>query len=403
MGIIGLIMVDITIIQLSVDLFAGSSLIYFASRTNIGKLLFPAYFFIGIVVLLFYLLFLAGTSLFPVLFYSIVPEGYIDHVLALSLLSSLMATHYNLLLGKQRIKTYNIIFTFQICTLLLVFLIELFLIQNLSVDAYLIALYFAYGIGAILGFIAVIKKAGPLMMSGWTSIIKQVIRYGFITQMANLLSIGNNRLSFFFIKYFSGLSSLGVYTAGIQLTEGLKLIGSSIAVVQFSAISNTRDKDYASNLTIKLMKFSVALTAMAVMVLVILPDTFYTMLFSKDFSGVKPVIIALSPGVVALAANNIFSHYFSGLGNPKVNLFAKGFGFVFTVILAILLIPEFGLVGAAITASVSYISTVIYQYIIFKKQTKTPLKAWMINRNDFRDFKILLKDALQKGSLKQND
>ena len=240
-------------------------------------------------------------------------------------------------------------------------------------------------------------------MSGWTSIIKQVIRYGFVTQMANLLSIGNNRLSFFFIKYFSGLSSLGIYTAGIQLTEGLKLIGSSIAVVQFSAISNTRDKDYASNLTIKLMKFSVALTTIAVMVLVILPDTFYTMLFSNDFSGVKPVIIALSPGVVALAANNIFSHYFSGLGNPKVNLYAKGFGFVFTVILAILLIPEFGLVGAAITASVSYISTVVYQYIIFKKQTNTPFKAWMINRSDFRDFKILLKDALQKDSLKEND
>jgi O-antigen/teichoic acid export membrane protein len=284
---------------------------------------------------------------------------------------------------------------------LLVFVAELFFFDNMTVTAYLIALYFAFSVGTILGFFTVIKKAGPLVMDGWTKVIKEVIRYGFITQMANLLSIGNNRLSFFFIKYFSGLSPLGIYTAGIQLTEGLKLIGSSIAVVQFSAISNTRDKDYASNLTIKLMKFSLALTTLAVMVLVILPESFYVFLFSNDFTGVKPVIIALSPGVIALAANNIFSHYFSGLGNPKINLYAKGVGFIFTLILAIILIPEFGLVGAAITASVSYISTVIYQYVVFKKQTNTPLRAWAINKNDFSDFKILVKEAFNSEHRKQ--
>ena len=46
LGIIGLILVDITIIQLSVDLVAGSSLVYFASRANLGQLLFPALFFV---------------------------------------------------------------------------------------------------------------------------------------------------------------------------------------------------------------------------------------------------------------------------------------------------------------------------------------------------------------------
>jgi Na+-driven multidrug efflux pump len=65
------------------------------------------------------------------------------------------------------------------------------------------------------------------------------------------------------------------------------------------------------------------------------------------------------------------------------------------------LIPEFGLVGAAITASVSYISTVIYQYVVFKKQTNTPLRAWAINKNDISDFKILLKEAFNSEHRKQ--
>ena len=62
-----------------------------------------------------------------------------------------------------------------------------------------IALYFAYGIAAFLGFIAVLAKAGKLVVKGWRNVTKQVFKYGLVTQMANLLSIGNNRLSFFFI------------------------------------------------------------------------------------------------------------------------------------------------------------------------------------------------------------
>jgi len=43
MGIIGLILLDIHIIQLFIDLFAGSALIYMASRTSIANLLFISY------------------------------------------------------------------------------------------------------------------------------------------------------------------------------------------------------------------------------------------------------------------------------------------------------------------------------------------------------------------------
>jgi len=397
LGIIGLIMIAITIVQLSVDLVAGGSLVYFASRANIGQLLIPAYTFVFIVIFFYYILGLFASAYFPTLFFTIVPEGYFLHILALSFLGSMMWIHYNLLLGKSRIATYNIIFTLQITIFLLVFVWLIYVSKNYSVLSYIYALYFGFGIAALLGFIAVLAKAGKIVIKGWLPVTKEVFRYGLVTQMANLLSIGNNRLSFYFIRSFAGLPALGIYTAGIQLTEGFKLIGQSIAVVQFSAISNTRDNEYSRVLSIRLMKVSMILTLGAVVVINVLPESFYIWLFSKDFIGIKPVIISLSPGVLALAANNIFSHYFSGIGEPKVNLYAKMVGFVFTVVLAIALIPSFGFIGAGITASVSYTTTVIYQYFVFKKETKTRWDEWLPVKNDFTDFKKIVNDALQKN------
>lgn len=396
LGTIGLILLDITIVQLSVDLVAGSSLVYFASRVNTGQLIVPAYIFVFIIIIIYYLLGTLALTIAPQFFYTIVPEGFFIHILLLSAIGSFMWIHYNLLLGKSRIAAYNIIFTIQITTFLLTFLTYMFLIKDQTVTAYVYGLYFAYGIAALLGFIAVMLKAGKLIVRGWSSIIGKVFKYGLVTQMANLLSIGNNRLAFYFIRYFAGLPALGIYNAGIQTTEGFKLIGQSIAVVQFSAIANTRDKEYSRVLTIRLMKVSVLLTLLAVIVINILPETFYTWIFSNDFIGVKPVIIALSPGVLALAANNIFSHYFSGMGEPKINLYAKLFGFIFTVALAIALIPPFGFIGAAITASVSYIATVIYQYIVFQKETHTKVSEWIPDRNDIREFKRIVREAMAR-------
>jgi O-antigen/teichoic acid export membrane protein len=200
------------------------------------------------------------------------------------------------------------------------------------------------------------------------------------------------------LRYYTGLSALGIYNAGVQLTEGLRIIGQSISLVQFSSISNTNNTEYAKTLTIKLMKFTLTLTLLAVMVLLVIPESVYTWIFSKDFTEVKPIIIALSPGVIALAANNIFSHYFSGLGNPKVNMWANLVGLVFTIILAFTLIPLLGYIGAAITASVSYISSVVYQYFIFRKETNTKLKEWIPTKKDSNDFISMSMAMFKKNS-----
>ncbi len=398
LGIIGIILVDITIIQLSVDLVAGSSLVYFASRANTLQLTLPAYIFVAFVICVYYFAGTITSIYFPILFNTIIPEGYFYHILFLSTIGSLMWIHYNLLLGKSRIKAYNIIFTAQITSFLLFFCYQIFVIGDQNVDTYVNSLYFAYGIAALLGFIVVFSKSEKLILTGWLAVTKKVFKYGLVTQSANLLGIGNNRLSFFFIRYFVGLPALGIYNAGVQTTEGFKLIGHSIAVVQFSAISNTRDNEYARILTIRLMKVSVLLTLFAIILINILPESFYTWVFSDDFIGVKPVIIALSPGVLATSASNIFSHYFSGMGEPKVNLYAKIVGFSLTVILAITLIPPYGFIGAAITASVSYIATAIYQYVVFTKKTKTQFREWIPAKNDLKDFRQIVKESLRKDS-----
>ncbi len=401
-GIISLIVLDITVIELFIGLLAGGTLIYFASRSKTAPLLLTSYLWI-----LFVVLFFVGAGwitgyFYPLLMHVVVPEGFGVDILVLALLNGFMQVHYNLLIGQKRIPAYNLIFTVQITLFVLLFLLEILVKKQTGPEAYVLSLYFSWGMGGLLGFYSVLKKVKHFSFRGWVSVSKKILSYGLPTQSAVMLHIANKRLSFYFIRIFAGLSPLGIYSAGVQLTEGLRLIGQSISLVQYSVISNSSDKDYARTLSIRLMKFTLLLTLFALLVLLAIPRNVYQLVFSQAFGVIKTIVLILSPGVLALAANTIFSHYFSGVGKPAVNLHANIIGFVFTLLFAFLLIPPFGYIGAAATASLNYLASVIYQYIVFKKQTKTRFSEWIPRKGDVKLFMVTIKQLSDKQGIHEN-
>ncbi|NOY49062.1 MAG: oligosaccharide flippase family protein [Chlorobi bacterium] len=389
-GIIGLVVVAISIIQIFVDLLGGGALIYFSPRKNQLALLVISYLWILIVLLLFAMAIYIFQDFSPDLFHRLIPPGEEKSVLVLAALNAFMLTHYNLLIGKGKIKQYNIVFVVQILSFISSLIYLLFVARHQDYTSYISALEISYGVGFALSTVFTIRyfNFGGNLHPG--EIVKEMFSFGLISQIANGFHILNKRISFYFISSMAGLSSLGVYNAGVQLSEGLRLIGQSISLVQFSAISNSDDRIYAVSLTVKLMKLSVLLTFIGLVVLLVIPVGAYEYLFTKEFVGIKYIILALSPGVLALSANTIFSHYFSGLGNPKISLWANIVGFAFTITFALVLIPVLGYLGAALTASVSYSSTVVYQYFVFKKQTGVMFRQWLPEKKDFIDFKIII-------------
>ena len=226
-----------------------------------------------------------------------------------------------------------------------------------------------------------------------------------MTQFANIIHLTNKRFSFYIIKSFIGVGSLGIYSAGVQLSEGLRLIGQSISIVQFARISNTTDMDYAKRLTLQLLKFTVIVTAFCMLILLIIPTDVFEYIFSKDFGDIRPVMFSLSVGVVAISASMIFSHYFSGTGKPKFNAISSGVGLIFTLVFAFILIPKYGIIGAGITATLAYSASTIYQLIIFIRITKVKLSEFLINKNDIlvKTPVGLQKVNIEKLSDKQKD
>jgi O-antigen/teichoic acid export membrane protein len=223
-----------------------------------------------------------------------------------------------------------------------------------------------------------------------------MFNFGSMIQLSTLVTMINRRISYFVIKRFFGMSEVGVYTSGTQVSEATKLIGNSIALVQFSSISNMDDKKKAADLTVTFLKLAVILTALCMLAICLIPKSIYAWIFTPEFAETKDVLVSLSPGMVFMAANMIFSHYFSGVNLPKHNLYGSVVGLLVTIPSIYILIPKYGIIGAGISVSFTYLATIIYQWIIFKKETKVKTIQLLPTLNDFKT----LVESIKKQFIK---
>jgi O-antigen/teichoic acid export membrane protein len=81
------------------------------------------------------------------------------------------------------------------------------------------------------------------------------------------------------------------------------------------------------------------------------------LLYGEAFQGsVVPTYILIA-GLCGAGVSGVITAFLYGAGRPGLNSLALGAGLVGTVVLDLLLIPSFGVIGAAVASSVAYLTT----------------------------------------------
>lgn len=380
------VLTDVTFLLIGVEFLAGSGLVYFTPRKKLSTLMLLSYSWILMVMVVYVLLFLV-LSRFPEVSDRVVPRGYEVLTLLLTLVYSFHNFNLNVFLGKEKVGTFNWIFLLQIFVQVTSMALFIFVFHLRDAHAFVYSLLCGYSVAFLVGFflmIPMVKHEGhdPLFVTA-----KEMLRYGYVIQLSTLVSTLNRRMSIYLLRQHCTEESVGVYGAGTQVGEGVKVFGLSISMVQFSRLSNLTDQEKIVNLTIKFLKITVLLTLTALLVLNCLPVRFFEWLFSDEFGQVKQIILLMSPGLLFLSAQMIFAHYFSGTGVPKYNLYASLTGLAVTIPCTILMIPSMGIVGAAISFSFTYTAIMLYQWFAFRKLTGVKAKELLLTKDDWIWFK----------------
>jgi len=382
-----IVLTSISIILIFVNIAGGATLVYLAPRHKMSHLISISYIWSILIAFIFYVI---------LHFLNIVSKDFIGHICLLSLINSYAAINSNLLLGKEKIKASNWVNLIQPVVTLLVLLSFFILKKNENVKLYIYALYIAYSLSFLFSIYKLRQKTFivSLINVGWKDTLLAMFSIGFLNQLSHLTGLLNARLSYYLLGEYKGSEQLGIYSNGVSLTEAVWMVSGSMAMVQYASIANSTNKEYAQQLTLNLTKISILISFAIIIPMILLPSSFYSLIFGKEFVNINYIMMCLAPGVIFWNFSLLIGHYFSGTGKFYIEFTASSVGLFITLVLSFWAIPIWGYYGAGIITSLSYFFNSLIVLYFFKKESNIGIKNFFPNLIDIKNYVNSLKSII---------
>lgn len=355
---------NINLMLMCFTLIGNSTLIYLVPRKNFNSLIIPSLLWVGICAI--------GAGIIFIFF--IKAEVFLSIICVLiAILASISEINQFILLGKQKISQAN---TLKLLYPLICFsymLVLWFFDRFTKIEDFITAMFIAYIVSLFYGVFVLkdeYKNIKFLSTKELKADFKNLFKLGFTKQIGYIAQSMNYRLCFYILGFYCGERLVGIYSNAVSLSEAVMLFGSSLALVQYCSLSNNNNEKSSKEFSWKMCKINGVFTALALLVLCLLPQNVYTFIFGEGFSEISTAIRILSIGILPLSIASNFTQYFYAKGNFKISTYASLIGLVVTIICGLILIPKYAITGAALTASLSYLTTFAIEFYFFALRKK---------------------------------
>ncbi len=362
-GNVAMFMADIGLLAIVSNVFTGSSVSYYLNKVAERRLFLMALSWVSVLSLIGAFLFhLFEQEDFSLLFFVI------------SFVLGVYSFYNSVYIGDQRIGLYNALTVLQPVLALVLMLLVYWTVDD-SCRAYFIGYALSASVLAIYSFV---KENGK---EKWERFTKeeffQSLKFGFQTQLSDFLQFFNARLSYYFLAYYVGNASVGVFSICVSLSEAMLVVGRSISMVQYSRLlEQNTDKEEARKGTNQVLKLCFFVTSGVLVVVNCLPAQLYVWVFGPEFESVKMLLLCLSPGILLGSLADIIGHYFSAMGQLRVLVVKSLVGVFVTTALSMIIISKWQIEGAVIVNLTANVVTSLVLFLSYRKDNFENIKLW---------------------------
>ena len=272
-----------------------------------------------------------------------------------------VTTLRGVIIGEHRVNFYNMLFIINI-TATFIFTALLVLLFKIGVLGAVIANLSGSLAGALLIYFGYLLKEKVRVRFSFPDLRKQLF-YGVMPYFANLFGFLNYRIDIFIVSYFLDIRQVGYYALAIALTSKIHELPQSIMTIFFPLTSSQSEAEklvYTPNIFRK----SGFLMIFLGVVIIALARPGIIFVFGRDFIDSVVAFILLVLGRIIIRGNvGILSSDICGRGKPYIITLISAVLLPISIGLNILLIPIYGIVGAAFVSII--VSTIQEVAVIF--------------------------------------
>ncbi|TDW97544.1 lipopolysaccharide biosynthesis protein [Dinghuibacter silviterrae] len=189
-----------------------------------------------------------------------------------------------------------------------------------------------------------------------------LLRYSGLAFLSNLVFFGVYRMDYWWVAAYCKPGELGNYIQASKLIQLFLYLPQLIALIIFpDVVQGMADRDTVR----KLVGYTLLIYTAGIGLLLVAGSRGLVWLLGPTFDQVYPAFLRLIPGVYALGPLALLAAYFAGRNRVTVNLYG---GLVAVVVMFfgdMIFIPRYHIMAAAMVSSVSYLTYLAFEWVVF--------------------------------------
>lgn len=210
-----------------------------------------------------------------------------------------------------------------------------------------------------------------------------LLRFGAPSMLLILLTVGQYKIDILLVSYFQTSAESGYYRAALQVAEFMWVISLAVEMVMIQTTAELWEDERHERITellSRLLQYVIMGTVLLVIGVFVLGDEFVRFYFGTSYeASIRPLRILL-PGVVGFAVARVVWPVLQAGGYLREVVTGTASATVGNVLLNVVLIPRYGIAGAAIATSTTYGAMGLIHITIARWVSLRPLSGFPVAR-----------------------
>lgn len=206
-----------------------------------------------------------------------------------------------------------------------------------------------------------------LVGSAWGH-ARRLAGFGVQGEAGNVLQLLNYRFDQYVIRGFVGLAGVGIYAVGVSMTEAVWLIANAVAIVLLPRLTAAED-DEVRWMTPLACRNTMLVAGAGAIALGVVAPWLLPAFFGGEFERSVQALWWLLPGTVALTGSKVLTSYIFSQGRPLFNTLITASSLVVTLAALFVLVPLFGVNGAAAASSLAYVAHLLAALFVYRRMS----------------------------------
>ncbi len=214
-------------------------------------------------------------------------------------------------------------------------------------------------------------------------IVGSLFSFGYKAYLGTVAASLHLRIDTFMLNYFLNPLMVGFYVISVAVVEKLWMLSQAVSTVLYPKVVAMKDEEEKKRFTPLVSRNTLLITILGALLLFGLSKWLIPFLYSEAYLPAVEPLQVLLVGIVAISMERILANDIVARGKPMINAYIASASLVANIILNIILIPEFGIMGAAWATSITYsLMAIVKLFVYCKLSGNSPINVIMLKRSD---------------------